>query len=85
MDSASLWAVVMAVFVMNLPCGFWRAGARSLSLQWFLAIHAPVPAVIALRFLAGLGWRIETVPVLVAAYFGGQYLGGKLRAQWLGR
>jgi hypothetical protein len=46
---------------MNLPFGFWRAGARRFTLPWFLAVHAPVPLVVGVRALAGLGWRLTTV------------------------
>jgi len=35
--------------------------------------------VIALRLLAGVGFRLSTIPVLVFAFFTGQLLGGRLR------
>lgn len=79
-----LWAVAVLVFVLNLPFGYWRASVRKLSPQWFLSIHVPVPFVIAFRIFAGLGWQIITFPVLVGAFFCGQFLGGKLY-QWWGR
>ena len=74
-----LWLVAAAVFLVNLPFGYWRAGVPTRSRQWFLAIHLPVPLVIALRFLSGLGWQLVSFPVLVGAFFLGQYVGGKLR------
>jgi hypothetical protein len=37
-----------------------------------------VPLVIALRVLSGLGWQLASFPVLVGAFFLGQYVGGKL-------
>jgi hypothetical protein len=67
------------VFLTNLPFGFWRAGTRRFSTAWFIAVHAPVPLVIAIRLLSGLGWRPITIPIFVAAFFAGQYLGGRLR------
>jgi hypothetical protein len=69
-----------AVFAVNLPFGFWRAGVRRFSLPWFLAVHAPVPLVIGIRLLSGLGWRPITIPFFVAAFFAGQYTGGRIRA-----
>jgi hypothetical protein len=75
----ALWAVAIAVFLVNLPFGFWRAGVRRFTLPWFVAVHAPVPLVIGLRLLAGLGWRLSTLPVLVGAFFLGQFVGGRLR------
>jgi hypothetical protein len=71
--------IVPAVFLLNLPFGFWREGVRKFSPSWFLAVHAPVPAVIALRILSGMGFQLATVPVVVSAYFAGQFLGGRLR------
>jgi hypothetical protein len=68
------------VFLVNLPFGFWRAGARKLSRSWFLAVHAPVPLVVAMRWLSGLGFQLATFPVLVGAFFAGQLVGGRLRA-----
>jgi hypothetical protein len=75
-----LTAVAGATLVLNLPFGFWRAGVRKFSLAWFLAVHAPVPLIVGLRLAAGLGWRLSTFPVLVGAFVGGQFLGGRIRA-----
>ncbi len=75
----NLLVIALIVFILNLPFGYWRAGVNKFSLSWFLAIHVPVPVVIALRFIAGLGWNLTNVPVLVCAFFAGQFLGGKLK------
>jgi hypothetical protein len=69
------------VFCLNLPFGYWRAGLTKLSPKWFVAIHAPVPLVIALRFVLGLPFRWATLPLFVAAYFAGQLLGARLRGR----
>ncbi len=69
----------MIVVGLNLPFGFWRAGARKFSPRWILAVHAPVPLVVAVRLLSGLGWQLITFPVLIAAFFTGQFVGGRLR------
>jgi hypothetical protein len=74
-----LRTVALLVFVINLPFGYWRASARKLSRQWFLAVHIPVPVVIALRIFSGLGFKLITFPVIVGAFFLGQFVGGKLR------
>lgn len=78
----TLWAVALASLLLNLPFGFWRAGVRRFSLPWFVAVHAPIPFVVILRILSGLGWQLDAVPVLVGAYLGGQFLGGKVRRWW---
>ena len=75
----SLWTVALLVFLINLPFGYWRASVRKLSTQWFLAVHLPVPLVIALRIFSGLGWQLISFPVLVGAFFLGQFVGGKVR------
>ena len=84
-NMSRLGEVALAVLLLNLPFGFWRAGTRKFTLPWLLAVHAPVPLVIGLRVLSGLGWKLSTVPVLVSAFFIGQLLGGRLRRWWAGR
>lgn len=70
--------VALGILIVNLPFGWWRAGLRKFSPAWFVAVHAPVPLAVGLRWLAGIGFRWELLPLFVAAYFGGQYLGGRL-------
>ena len=66
-------------FLVNLPFGYWRAGLRKLSPTWFVAIHAPVPLVVALRYAFGLSFRWAFLPLFVAAFFGGQRVGALWR------
>ena len=74
----NLWNVAIIVFLLNLPLGYWRANTKKFSREWFLSIHVPIPFVVAIRILSGLGWRLVTFPVLVGAFFAGQFLGGKI-------
>jgi hypothetical protein len=74
----TLWIVAAFVFVLNLPFGYWRARVRRFSAQWVLAIHLPVPIVIACRIFSGLGWHLATFPAMIGAFFLGQFVGGKL-------
>ena len=78
-DAVAYLAALAVTFGINLPCGYWRAGVRKFSPQWFLAVHAAVPLVIALRFALGLPFRWKMLPFFVAAYFGGQFAGSRLR------
>ena len=78
-DAAAYLAALAVTFAINLPCGYWRAGVRKFSPQWFVAVHAAVPMVIALRFALGLPFRWKMLPFFVAAYFGGQFAGSRLR------
>ena len=75
----SLWTVALLVFLLNLPFGYWRASVRKLSRQWFLAVHLPVPLVIALRVYSGLGFKLVSFPVIIGAFFLGQFVGGRVR------
>ncbi len=73
-----LWIIALVVFLLNLPFGYWRENVGKFSFQWFLAVHLPVPLVIALRIWGGLGFQFVTYPVLVGAFFLGQFGGGAL-------
>ncbi len=77
-----LFEAAVIVFLFNVPFGYWRANVKKFSMQWALAIHVPVPFVIGLRFLLGLGFAFITYPVLVGAFFTGQLLGSKLHNHW---
>ena len=70
--------VSLIVFILNIPFGYWRTNVKKFSLQWILAIHLPVPFVIGLRLLSGLGFQFVTYPALVGAFFAGQLLGSKI-------
>ncbi len=74
----NILSVAFIVFILNLPFGYWRANVKKFSLPWFLSIHAPVPLVIAIRVLSGLGWEFITFPIMVCAFFAGQFAGSKL-------
>ena len=74
------WVVAGMILVLNVPFGYWRAGLRKFSPLWFVAIHAPIPIAVALRMSLGMGFQAKTLPLFVAAYFAGQFLGARLRA-----
>jgi hypothetical protein len=73
-----VWSVAALVLLVNLPFGYWRANASKFSRQWFLAIHIPVPIVIILRIVSGLGFQFATFPLMIGAFFFGQLIGGGL-------
>ena len=73
----SLYEVMFLVFFLNLPFGYLRSKAVPFSARWMLAIHIPIPFVIALRLFCGFGWK--DVPLLVLAHAAGQLAGGKFR------
>ena len=72
--------VLLAAFAVNVPFGYWRAGVRKFSPAWFVAVHAAVPMIVALRFALGIPFRWAMLPLFVLAYFGGQAAGARWRA-----
>jgi hypothetical protein len=70
--------IAVLVFILNIPFGYWRANVKRFSKQWFLAIHIPVPGIILLRLLSGIGFEWFTYVFLVGAFFLGQQLGSVL-------
>lgn len=76
---AGLIVVAVLTLMANLPLGFWRFGTRKFSPAWFLAVHSGVPLVVGLRLALGVGLGWKTFPLVAAAYFTGQFLGGRLR------
>lgn len=80
MDYQAKLALVVGIFsltfMLNLPFGFMRRGARRFSLRWFLCIHLPIPIIFLGRMLSNLDMRY--VPFFVFAAVLGQVWGGKL-------
>ncbi len=68
----------LATMLINLPFGYWRGGLRKLSFLWFVAIHAPVPAVVMIRKFHQLELSWELAPFLLGSYFIGQFAGRKI-------
>ncbi|MBF0344593.1 MAG: hypothetical protein HQL06_10230 [Nitrospirae bacterium] len=63
--------------VLNLPFGYLRARQHKRSPKWFIYIHAPIPFVIAMRYVMHL--NIRYLPISLAASIIGQLIGGKIR------
>lgn len=73
--------VSFLILVFNIPFGYWRANVKRFSLQWYLAIHIPVPFIILLRVITDVGFGWQTYIYLVIAFFIGQRLGAFFRNQ----
>lgn len=73
----SIIELMLVVFLINLPFGYWRRKANRFSKQWIMAIHIPVPFVFLLRISSGFGWNV--IPLLMISDFLGQFAGGKIR------
>jgi len=60
----------------NVPLGMWRRGLRRFSPAWFVAIHASIPLLIALRLaLVQTNW---VIPAEIALAVAGQLVGTRL-------
>ena len=79
---STLIIITILVFILNIPFGYWRANVKRFSVQWFLAIHIPVPFIVALRLLSGIGFGWYTYAFLVGGFFIGQQC-GNLLLKWL--
>ncbi len=73
----SIIELMLMVFLINIPFGYWRFKAARFSRQWMMAVHIPVPFVFLLRIFSGFGWTV--IPLLVLSDMAGQFAGGKLR------
>lgn len=67
------------LFLVTMPFGYLRGGAKRFSWRWLLWIHLPVLFVIALRVFADVGWQWHTFPALTGALSLGQLGGGWIR------
>lgn len=69
-------AVVAAGAAANAPFGAWRAHTKKFSLEWFVAVHATVPFVAALRQATLLPrWALV---LTVAGAVAGQMVGARI-------
>lgn len=69
-------SIAVLCVVLNIPFGIWRARTRKFSIQWWLAIHLPVPAIIVARIVSQVSpWWI---PLFIACAVIGQIIGGRI-------
>lgn len=73
----SLTKLVLLVFLLNLPFGYYRVTTRKFSIKWFLSIHIPIPFIFVLRVISGFGYSV--IPILILFDILGQIGGGKLK------
>ncbi len=73
--------ISLLILLLNIPFGYWRTNVKRFSLQWYLAVHIPVPIIILLRVITDVGFGWQTYIYLVIAFFIGQRLGAFFRSQ----
>ncbi len=67
-----------AIFLINIPFGYWRADTVSKSFEWFVTIHIPVIIIIILRFYFEIDFSLTSVLINILSFVSGQFLGMKL-------
>ncbi|MDD4873852.1 MAG: hypothetical protein PHE15_02605 [Dehalococcoidales bacterium] len=72
---------IISILIINIAFGYWRVNTQKFTIQWIAAIHISVLIAIGLRFLL-LGWNWLLLPVFVADFAAGQYIGGLVRKQF---
>jgi len=75
----ALFFAVLATLITNIPFGYWRQGVKKFSWKWFLFVHLPIPMVVAYRYIFELGFQLYTYPFMVIGFFGGQWIGARIR------
>ncbi len=72
---------IAAAFLLNVPCGIYRARLRKMSPAWFAAIHVSIPFILILRITMEVSpWWI---PLGLTAAVIGQVLGARIApASW---
>jgi len=81
----NLTVISVIVFIMNIPFGYWRSNVTKFSVQWFLAVHIPIPFIVILRIYSNIGFGWYTYPVVVGSFFLGQRYGSYLRSRMIDR
>jgi hypothetical protein len=74
----NLVVIYAVAFILNIPFGFYRERYAKFSLMWFLMIHAPIPLVVAMRFIFGVDLTIETFSVSLVSAVAGQLVGSRI-------
>jgi F0F1-type ATP synthase membrane subunit a len=76
-----VWALAAFSILANIPLGFWRKKLKKFSVSWFIAIHATVPIIIAVRLFFGISNLF--IPLFIALAVAGQLIGGKVAGKSL--
>jgi hypothetical protein len=71
--------LLLVIFLINLPFGYWRANEHKFSRGWFLAIHLPVLLVIVVRLILGITWQWPILLSSLTSFATGQVVGSLVR------
>ena len=80
MEAAFIGLLFVAAVGTNVPLGMWRRRLRRFSPAWFLAIHASIPVLVAVRLVFVPAYWV--IPPEIALAVAGQFVGGRLLPLW---
>ena len=76
MEAGFIGLLFVAALGANVPLGMWRRGLRPFSPGWFVAIHASIPLLVAMRLaMVRANWVIPPEMTLAVV---GQFVGSRL-------
>jgi hypothetical protein len=76
MEPVLIGVLFVTALATNAVLGVWRSGLRRFSPSWFLAIHASIPLLVAMRLLLiRPNW---VIPPEIGLAFVGQFVGGRV-------
>lgn len=73
-DSFTFAGLVVAAFLVSIPCGYIRESFKKFSIPWLFLAHLPIPFVVHFRKMAGFGWKV--IPFTLFSAVAGQIIGG---------
>ncbi len=80
METVFIGLLFVAALGTNVPLGMWRRRLRRFSPAWFVAIHASIPALVAIRLaFISANW---VIPPEIALAVAGQLVGARLFPLW---
>ena len=76
MATAFIGLLFVAALATNVSLGMWRRHLRRFSPAWFVAIHASIPVLVAIRLaFVSANW---VIPPEIALAVAGQFAGARL-------
>jgi hypothetical protein len=80
MDVAAIALLFLIALGSNTGLGVWRSGLTRFSVAWFVAIHASIPLLVAIRLVFDM--PVWVIPPEIALAFSGQFVGARLPSRW---
>jgi len=80
MEPVYIGLLLVAGLGTNLLLGIWRSGLPRFSPAWFVAIHASIPLLVAMRLV--FVRTMWVIPAEVGAVLVGQVVGARLPHLW---